>query len=119
VTNRSRIDADLDGVRLSPDGSRLILLLRDDMGQRVSLSLPTSCLNALLTAAPSPLETGTVQSVDAWNMVPAENGQDMLLTLCTPEGKAISFRIKSWQAEGIATVATSGSTRGRISRSIH
>lgn len=52
-------------------------------------------------------------------MVPAENGQDMLLTLCTPEGKAISFRIKSWQAEGIATVATSGSTRGRISRSIH
>jgi len=31
--------ADLDGVRLSPDGSRLILLLRDAAGQKVSLSL--------------------------------------------------------------------------------
>jgi hypothetical protein len=119
VTDRSRIDADLDGVRLSPDGSRLILLLRDGTGQKVSLSLPTSCLNTVLTAAPSPLDTGTVQSVDAWNMVPAGNGQDMVLTLCTPEGRAISFRIKSWHAEGIATVAAYGSTRGRTSRSIH
>jgi hypothetical protein len=119
VTNSSRIDADLEGVRLSPDGSRLILLLRDGTGQRVSLSLPTSCLNAVLTAAPSPLEIGTVQNVDAWNMVPAANGQDIVLTLCTPEGKAISFRIKSWQAESMATVATHSSTRGRATRSIH
>jgi hypothetical protein len=119
VTDPSRIDADLDGVRLSPDGSRLILLLRDRMGQKVSLSLPTSCLKTVLNAAPSPIEAGTVQSIDAWNMEPAENGEDMVLTLCTPEGGAISFRIKSWQTAGIATVATYGSTRGRTSRSIH
>jgi hypothetical protein len=119
VTEPSRIDADLDGVRLSPDSSRLILLLRDMTGQKVSVSLPTSCLNTVFAAAPSPVEIGTVQSVDAWNMAPAGNGQDMVLTLCTPEGKAISFRIKSWQAEGIATVATYGSTRGRTGRSIH
>ena len=99
MTDRSRIDADLDGVRLSPDGSRLILLLRDGTGQKVSLSLPTSCLNSVLTAAPPPIEAGVVQSIDAWNMAPAENGQDMVLTLCTPEGRAISFRIKPWQAE--------------------
>ena len=44
MTGRSRIDtAQLDGVRLSPDGSRLVLLLRDTAGQKVSVSLPTNC----------------------------------------------------------------------------
>lgn len=35
MTERSRIDAELDGVRLSPDGARLILLLCDGAGQKV------------------------------------------------------------------------------------
>ena len=96
TTERRRIDAELDGVRLSPDGSRLILLLRDTDGQKISLSLPTNCLNAVLTAAPPPAEAGIVQSVDAWNLLPAENGRDMILTLCTAEGKAMSFVIKPW-----------------------
>ena len=48
MTDRSRIDtAQLDGVRLSPDGSRLILLLRDTAGRRLSVSLPTNCLNSV------------------------------------------------------------------------
>jgi hypothetical protein len=119
MTDRSRIDAELDGVRLSPDGSRLILLLRDTAGQKVSLSLPTSCLNTVLTATPQLAEEGTLHAVDTWNMAPAENGLDMILTLRTPEGMAISFTVKPWQVQGMATVAMYGSTREPASRSIH
>ena len=120
MTDRSRIDtAELDGVRLSPDGSRLILLLRDTAGQKVSLSLPTHCLNTVLTAAPQSAEAGTVHAVDTWSMALAENGRDMILTLRTPEGMAISFTVKPWQVQGMATVATYGSTREPANRSIH
>jgi hypothetical protein len=119
MTERSRIDAELDGVRLSPDRSRLILLLHDTEGHKVSLSLPTTCLNAVLTAAPRSAEAGTVHAVDTWSMVMAENGQDMILTLCTAEGMAIAFTVKPWQVQGMATVATYGSTRETANRSIH
>ena len=119
MTERSRIDADLDDVRLSPDGSRLILLLHDAAGQQVSLSLPTRCLSAVMTAAPRPSDPGTVHAVDTWNMAPAENGQDMILTFCTPEGVVASFTITSWQAQGMATVATYGLPRGHTGRSVH
>jgi hypothetical protein len=120
MTDRSRIDAtELDGVRLSPDGSRLILLLRDTAGQKVSFSLPTSCLNSVLTAVPHPADADTVHAVDTWHISLAENGQDMVLTLRTPEGVATAFTIKRWQFQGMATVATYGSTREPTSRSIH
>ncbi len=120
MTERSRIDAaELDGVQLSPDGMRLILLLRDAAGQKVSLSLPRRCVSAVLTAAPRPTEAGPPHSVDAWNMSLAENGQDMILTFCTPEGMVMSFTIKSWQAQAMATVATYGTTRGNASHSVH
>jgi hypothetical protein len=120
MTDRARIDTSaLDGVRLSSDGSRLILLLRDTSGQKVSVSLPTNCLNTVLTAASRPVETGTVHSLDTWNMAQAENSQDLILTLCTPEGLTISYIIKRWQVQGMATVATYGATRGAAIRSIH
>jgi hypothetical protein len=119
MTERSRIDAELDGVRLSPDGSRLILLLRDAAGQKVSLSLPRSSACAVLTATPHPAEAGTVHSVDTWTMSLAENGQDMILTFGTPEGMVMSFIIKSWQAQGMATVATYGAARDSPSRWVH
>jgi hypothetical protein len=120
MTDRTRIDvADLNGVRLSADGSRLILLLCDTAGQKVSLSLPTNCLNTVLTAAPRPPEAATVHAVDTWNIAAAENGQDMILTLYTPEGLAISFTIKPWQVQGMATVAMYGAAREANSRSLH
>jgi hypothetical protein len=120
MSGGSRIDAaELDGVRLSPDGTRLILLLRDAAGQKVSLSLPRSCVSAVMTAAPRPTEAGAPHSVDAWNMSLAENGQDMILTFCTPDGMAMSFTIKSWQAQAMATVATHGATRGSASNAVH
>jgi hypothetical protein len=37
-----------------------------------------------------------------------ENGQDLVLTLHTPEGLAISFALKPWRVEGMATIATYG-----------
>ena len=115
-----RIDAaELGDVRLSADGSHLILRLRDTAGQTVSLSLPTRCLNTVLSALPRQVEMGTVHALDTWDMVPADNGQDMILRLSTPDGRAVSFAIKPWQVQGMATVATYGSLRAMPSRSIH
>jgi hypothetical protein len=120
MTDRSRIDAaELDGVRLSPDGLRLILLLRDTAGRKVSFSLPTNCLSSMLTAVPHPPDADTVHAVDTWHIALAENGHDMVLTLRTSEGMATSFTIKRWQFQGMATVATYGSTREPATRSIH
>ncbi len=95
------------------------MLLRDAAGQQISLSLPTSCLNSVLAAAPQLSQPDTVHSVDTWNMSLAENGADMALTLRTPEGMAVSFTIKRWQVQGMATVATYGATSEIISRSVH
>jgi hypothetical protein len=119
MTDRSRIDADLDNVRLSPDGERLILQLRDAAGQKVSLSLPRSCISAVLTAVPRPATAGTVHAVETWNMSLAENGQDMILTFCTPEGMVMSFTVKSWQAQGMATIAKYSTTREAMGRLLH
>jgi len=119
VTDPGRIDAELDSVKRSADGSRVILLLRDPAGQRISLSLPASCLHAVLAAAPEPAEARTVHSVAAWSMSAAGNDQDMTLTFCTAEGMVVSFSIKSWQALGIATIATYGSARGAVGGSLH
>jgi hypothetical protein len=49
----------------------------------------------------------------------AGNDQDVTLTLRTPEGMALSFTIKRWQVQGMATVATYGGTREPASRSVH
>jgi len=43
----------------------------------------------------------------------------MILTLYTPEGLAISFTIKPWQVQGMATVAMYGAAREANSRSLH
>lgn len=120
MNDRSRIDAsELDGAQLSSDGSRLILRLRDAAGQKVSLSLPMTCLNAMLAAMPRSAPMGARHSLDAWSMAPAENGQDMILTLRTPEGLAVSFTIKPWQVQGMATVATFGRSGDAPPKTIH
>lgn len=120
MTEHSRIDAaELDGVRLSSDGSRLVLLLRDAAGKKVSLSLPTTGLNTVLAAMPRSAAMGTRHALDAWCMAPAENGRDMILTLRTPEGLAVSFTIKPWQVQGMATVARFSQPDETPPRSIH
>jgi hypothetical protein len=109
VTERVRIDAiELLDVRVSDDRTRLVLRLRDLTGQSISLSLPTACLNAVLTAVPQRVEASTVHPLDTWTMDPDANGRDLVLTLRTAEGLAISFTAKPSQVEAMATIATYG-----------
>lgn len=55
------IDAmELIGLRMSSDGKRLRLRVRDQTGQTVSLSVPTCWLNAMLSALPPPSDVNTV-----------------------------------------------------------
>jgi len=115
-----KIDADqLTEVRLSADGTRVIMGLLDDAGQKVSLSLPATCLNAVLSVVPRHSEPGAVHKLDSWNMGVAESGQDLLLTLRTPEGLAISLTLKPWQVEGMATIATYGSFQRSHPKTMH
>ena len=120
MTDRVRIDAaELLDVRLSSDRTRLVLRLRDQTGQSISLSLPMACLNAVMTAVPQQVETGTVHALDTWTMGPGENGQDLVLTLRTPQGLAISFTTKPFQVEAMATIATYGRALPATAKTIH
>jgi hypothetical protein len=105
---------ELIGVRLSSDGTQLRLRVRDQGGRMITLSLPTCWLNAMLTALPRSPGAETVHLLDSWSMDRTGNGQDLILTLRTPEGEAVSFAVKPWHVEGMATIATYGQT-GRTS----
>ncbi len=102
------IDAkSLIGVKLSADGARLHLKVRNQMGRTISLSLPACWLNEMLSAVPGLAGTAdTVHPLDSWSMERAGTGPDLVLTLRTPEGQAVSFAMKPWQVEGMATIAT-------------
>src|SRR5580698_2891098 len=101
VAERVRIDAtQLAEVRLSDDATRVTMTLLDASGQKVLLSLPADCLNAVLLVVPRQAPPDVVHRLDNWCMGAAKNGQDLLVTLSTPEGVAISFTLKPWQVEG-------------------
>ena len=114
------IDAtELIDVRMSADGKSLRLCVRNQSGQRVSFSFPADWLNAMLNAVPQAHRPDTVHPLDSWSMDRIGNGQDLVLTLRTPEGRVISFAIKSWQVEGMATIATYGRSRQTPDRTLH
>jgi hypothetical protein len=115
------IDAkSLIGVKLSADGARLHLKLRDQTGQTVSLSLPACWLNELLSAVPGLAATAeTVHPLGSWSMDRPGTGPDLVLTLRTPEGQAVSFAMKPWQVEGMATIATYGGPPRTPGETIH
>jgi hypothetical protein len=120
MTAPTRIDAtSVIDVRLSQDGQRVHLRLRDAAGQVTSLSLPAACVNAVLTALPRRVEPGSVHPLDTWSMTPAPNGQQFLLTLCTPEGQSVAFTTSPHQVQGMATIATYGRGSERRHKSIH
>jgi hypothetical protein len=120
VTDRVKIDAaQLAEIRLSADATRVIMTLLDAAGQKVSLSLPVNCLNAVVSVVPRQVAPDVVHRLDSWSMGVAENGQDLLLTLRTPEGVAMSFMLKPWQVEGMATIATYGSTGRSHPKTMH
>lgn len=114
------IDArELIDVRMSADGRSLRLCVRNQSGQRVSFSFPACWLNTMLTAVPEAHRPDTVHSLDSWSMERVGNGQDLVLTLRTPEGQAVSFAIKPWQVEGMATIATYGNSLPAPDRTLH
>ena len=73
----------------------------------------------MLNAVPQAHRPDTVHPLDSWSMDPVGNGQDLVLTLRTPEGQAVSFAIKSWQVEGMATIATYGNSQQAPARTVH
>ena len=120
MTERTKIEATgLVDVRRSPDGALLHIRLLDAAGQTISLSLPMGCLNAVLTAVPQRVESDAVHPLDTWTMVAAENGQDLVLTLHTPDGCTVSFATKPHQVQGMATIATYGITERPASKRLH
>jgi len=99
---------ELIGLRLSSDGTCLRLRVRDQGGQTVTVSMPVGWLNAMLNVLPRTCDPDTVHPLDSWSMGLVGNGQDLVLTLRTPEGQAVSFAMKPWQVQGMATIATYG-----------
>jgi len=120
MTATIRIDAiSVIDVRLSHDGEHVHLRLRDAAGKVTALSLPAACLNAILAVLPCRVEPGSVHPLDTWSMAPSPNGQELVLTLCTPEGQSVAFTTKPYQVQGMATIATYGRGRKRRHKSIH
>ncbi len=107
------VDAtELIGVRVSPDGCRLKIRVRDGAGRISTVALPTNWLNQVLNALPKPAEA-EVYPLDTWSMDRPVQGQDLLLTLRTPEGRAFAFAVKPWQVEAMATIATYGGSTSK------
>jgi hypothetical protein len=120
VADRGKIEATgLVDVRRSQDGALLHLRLLDAAGQTISLSLPTDCLNAVLTAMPQRVESDAVHPLDTWTMAAAENGQDLVLTLHAPDGRTVSFATKPYQVQGMATIATYGIADRPATKRLH
>jgi hypothetical protein len=120
MTDPSDIEAmELDSVHASTDGRRLRLRVRDQSGRTVRLTLPASWLNSMLNALPRSDGGGVVHPLDSWSLDRTSNGQDLVLTLQTPEGNAVSFAMKRWQVEGMATIATYGSAAGNTQQTVH
>lgn len=115
-----RLDAtELISVELSRDRQCVRLRLRDRSGRVVTLSLPGNWLNALQSVMPRQVESGTVHKLDSWSMDRVGNGQDLMLTLRTPEGIAVSFTAKPWQVEGMATIAAYGNSEPAPAQTVH
>jgi hypothetical protein len=120
MTDPSDIEAmELDGVHISTDGRRLRLRVRDRSGRTVRFSLPVNWLNSMLNALPQSGGDGVVHPLDSWRLERTPTGQDLVLTLQTPEGKAVSFAMKRWQVEGMATIATYGNAAGNTQQTVH
>jgi hypothetical protein len=105
---------ELIGLRLSSDRTCLRLRVLDQSGQTVTVSLPVSWLNRVLSTLPQTSGPDAVYPLDSWSMARLSNGQDLVLMLRTPEGQAVSFAMKPQQVEGMAQRSpATGSWDGR------
>ncbi|WP_428490483.1 hypothetical protein [Rhodopila sp.] len=108
---------ELISVLASPDGTRLRLRIRDQDGRTVSFTLPACWLSSMLNALPRSSGADRVHPLDSWNM--DRSGQDLVLTLRTADGQEVSFAMKPWQVEGMATIATYGGSGRTLGTTIH
>jgi hypothetical protein len=96
-------------VRAEPaqDGAGVKLVLIDEDGRTVVLSLEGGCLGELMFGLPRPRPaSGEATPVRAWRLDAAEPGATTLtLTLHTTDGGVAAFRLTPGQLAGIATVS--------------
>lgn len=120
VADNTRIDAaELLSVGLSSDGTRLRLVLRDTGGGSVALSLPAGWVNAVVSSVPHNVDSGPVHRLESWSMAPSGDGQDLVLTLRTAEGRSVAFATRPWQIEGMATIASHSGVTGAVPKLRH
>jgi hypothetical protein len=120
MTSKTAIEAvDLVGVRLSDDGWFVRAYFADKEGQTVSLTLPTECLSMLASVVPNRLDPDTVHVLHAWSMDHTANGEDLVLTLRTPDARTVSFLTKPWQVKGMATIATWSEANPAVLKPVH
>jgi hypothetical protein len=110
---------ELIGVQTTSDGTHLKLRIRNEVGQIITLTLPASWLNTMLNALPPSSRIDAVHTLDSWSMARVGDGPDLVLTLRTPEGQAVSFAVKPWHVEGMATIATYGASGRTSNITIH
>ena len=120
MTDKVKIDAhELTEVRLSADGSARADEFAGRRGGGSFVVAAGGVFERRASVAPRHAEPGSVHRLDSWNMTVADNGQDLLLTLRTPEGLVISFTLKPWQVEGMATIAAYGKTQHPPPKNLH
>jgi hypothetical protein len=119
MTEPPDIDAaELISVRLMHGDGRIRLQMRDQNGHPRTVAIPAQWLDAIVSASPAPPCGGEARPLASWSL-DRTNGDDLLLTLRTPEGQAVTFTMKPWQIAGMATIATYGSADPPQKGSLH
>jgi len=109
MTEPADIDAvELISVRLMPGERRIRLHIRNQNSEPRTVTIPMQWLDAIVNASPAPPCEAEARRLASWHLE-RTNGDDLLLTLRTPEGQAVTFTLKPWQLAGMATIATYGS----------
>jgi hypothetical protein len=83
------------------------------------LHAPGKLVDSILKTLPRSDTNGAVHPLDSWSFDRTPNGQDLVLTLQTWQGKAVSFAIKRWHVEGMATIATYDNAAESTQQTVH
>jgi hypothetical protein len=109
---------ELLNVRVVHEDGSVRLRIRDQNGQPLTVALPAHWLDAIVTALPWPPTSNEARPLASWTM-DRTSGDDLLLTLRTPDGQAVTFTMKPWQIAGMATIATYGNANPLPKGSMH
>lgn len=119
MTEPPDIDAaELISVRLMPGEGRIRLHIRSQNGQPRTVTIPMQWLDAIVSASPAPPCGAEAHRLASWHLDRTAD-DDLLLTLRTSEGHAVTFTMKPWQLAGMATIATYGNADPPQKGSLH